>query len=152
MEDRIESAKAGAIAAVSGSLAAAPVGLLLPSGVGSAQWELDSDGLAISLALFGLVYRYATREDKENAMLKQGVVGAFAIPRAVATVHTSEACVPLPLVCGPPLGYLDWDMLRQLATQGVYSATAYGLAALAIESAMARGLLGRVTGKMDTTD
>ena len=42
------------------------------------RWELQADGLALTLFLFGVVYRYAVRRD-ENPMLKQGVVGAFVV-------------------------------------------------------------------------
>ena len=150
MEDRIESAKAGALAAVAGSLAATPVGALLPvPGVLTPQWEWDSDTLAASLALFGLVYRYATRSDADNDMLKQGAVGAFAITRVLASVRVGEQCTALPLECGPPLGYFDWAMLSQLASAGAHAAAAYGGAALAIEAAFDKGLLARVPGRMD---
>ena len=34
-----------------------------PSNAFDAQWELAHDGLAVMLGLFGLVYRYAVRQD-----------------------------------------------------------------------------------------
>ena len=67
MRERIESAKTGVLSAVAGSIAMAPFALLendtfYPSNAFTAQWELGHDGLAVMLALFGLVYRYAVRQ------------------------------------------------------------------------------------------
>ena len=45
----------------------------------------------------------AVRQDR-NPQLKQGVVGAFVITRALAMLQASEECSALPLSCGPPLG------------------------------------------------
>ena len=149
--DRLESAKAGAVAAVAGSLAALPAGLLLPGAL-SAQWEFDTDMQALSLALFGLVYRYAARPTGDPAsdkMLGQGAVGAFALTRAMAGVRVGPQCSAVPLVCGPPLGYFDWDMLGQAAVRGTTAALAFGGAALALEAAMERGLVGRARGVGD---
>ncbi len=66
-KERFESVKTGIVAAISGSIAMAPFALLTqksfyPSDALSAQWELSHDGLAIMLALFGIVYRYAVRK------------------------------------------------------------------------------------------
>ena len=55
-----------------------------------AQFEFDVDQISIAGALFGLVYRYAVRRDN-NPQLRQGVVGAFAITRSVATVRVSAS-------------------------------------------------------------
>ena len=68
--------------------------------------------LSLSLLLFGIVYRYAVRSD-DNPMLKQGAVGAFAITRAVSQLNAPDNCVPIPLDCGPPLGYFSWPMIIQ---------------------------------------
>ena len=73
--ERIESVKAGFLSAISGSIAMTPFALVAdksfyPSTAFSAQWELSHDGLAIMLALFGIVYRYAVRQDP-NPQLKQ---------------------------------------------------------------------------------
>lgn len=66
--ERIESVKAGVLSAVAGSVAMTPVAVLVnsdwyPSNAFDAQWELAHDGLAVMLGLFGLVYRYAVRQD-----------------------------------------------------------------------------------------
>jgi hypothetical protein len=65
--ERIESVKSGVFSALSGSVAMAPFALIVqksffPSDAFSAQWELQHDGLAVMLALFGIVYRYAVRQ------------------------------------------------------------------------------------------
>lgn len=119
--------------------------------------------LSLSLLLFGILYRYAVRGD-DNPMLKQGAVGAFAITRAVSQLRAPENCVPIPLDCGPPLGYFSWPMLIQGMAPQITSAAddsnarqifylsiwaigaescvqglaAYGVAALAIEFAFSK--------------
>ena len=82
-EERTESAKAGAIAAVAGSLCATPAALVASTAF-TPQWEFATDVLAVQLLLFGVVYRYAVRSD-DNEMLKQGAVGAFALVRTLTT-------------------------------------------------------------------
>ena len=70
------------------TLAALPAGLLLPGAL-SAQWEFDTDMQALSLALFGLVYRYAARPTGDPAsdkMLGQGAVGHMQ-ERALHGLH-----------------------------------------------------------------
>lgn len=67
--ERIESVKSGVLSALSGSVAMSPFALIAeksfyPSNAFSPQWELAHDGLAIMLALFGIVYRYAVRQVK----------------------------------------------------------------------------------------
>lgn len=141
-EERLESAKAGAIAVVSGSLLAAPAALLA-SDAFTAQWEFSTDALALQLALFGVVYRYAVRSD-DNDQLRQGAVGAFALTRTLAAARVGEQCTPLPLSCGPPLGYLDWNLLIQLAALFGESALAFGGAAFALEYAWDSGWAQRI--------
>ena len=141
-EERLESAKAGVIAAASGSLLAAPAALLA-SDAFSAQWEFSTDALAVQLALFGVVYRYAVRSD-DNDQLRQGAVGAFALTRTLAAARVGVQCTPLPLSCGPPLGYLDWDILLQLAALFGESALAFGGAAFALEYAWNSGWARRI--------
>ncbi len=65
--ERIESVKSGIISALFGSLVMTPFALVTsksfyPADAFSAQWEISHDGLAVMLALFGLVYRYAVRK------------------------------------------------------------------------------------------
>lgn len=136
-EERVESAKAGAVAAVAGSLLGAPAALLAPDRF-TAQWEFGADTLAVELLLFGLVYRYAVRSD-DNPMLKQGVVGAFALTRALSSAHVGDQCTAMPLSCGAPLGYLDWGLLGQLTVSLATSGVAFGAAAAALELCFGRG-------------
>uniref|UniRef100_A0A7S0LTL0 Solute carrier family 40 protein n=1 Tax=Coccolithus braarudii TaxID=221442 RepID=A0A7S0LTL0_9EUKA len=149
-EERVESAKVGVASALSGSLAMAPFALLLPSAF-SAQWELSHDVLAVMLFLFGLVYRYAVRSDS-NAMLKQGVIGAFALTRCLSALQASEQCTALPLVCGPPFSYLDYAMILQLLSVGFESFAAFGGSAFVIEACFERGLLTRLSGTLPTDE
>lgn len=149
---RVESVKAAALAAAVGSLVAAPVTLLLPALLPevpfppplSPQWELSTDSLAASLALFGLVFRYTAREDG-TLQLKNGVVGAFVSLRSLAAVTASPACTPIPLVCGPPLIYADWAMLGQFLAAALPAGAGFASAALALELAWATGLLARAS-------
>jgi len=148
--ERIESGKAAVVGAVVGSVCFAPVDLafqiLLDHGGGPtsplAQWEFNTDAAGLCSALFAVVYRYAVREDA-NPQLKDGCVGAFVLVRTLATVRVPDGCAALPLSCGPPLGYLDWSMLGQIAQGGIESAAAFGATAMAIEILAARGLLGK---------
>lgn len=108
---RAESGKAAAISLVAGTAGGLPFLLLgkffeIPPGFTPAAWELQADGLAVMLLLFGVVYRYAVRTD-DNPMLKQGVVGAFVITRSWALIEPPSTCSALPLNCGPPLGYFS---------------------------------------------
>ena len=58
-------------------------------------------GFLTVCVLLGLLT--AVRQDP-NPQLKQGVVGAFVITRALAMLQASDECTALPLSCGPPLG------------------------------------------------
>lgn len=141
-EERAESGKAAVLSAVAGSIATLPAALLAPDAF-SPQWEFATDALGVQLFLFGVVYRYAVRSD-DNDMLKQGAAGAFAVGRTLSSVKVPATCSALPLSCGPPLGYLSWDMIYQLAFFGIESALAFGGAAFALELAFDRGLVGRI--------
>jgi hypothetical protein len=112
-EERAESGKAAVIAALSGSACAAPAALLASTAF-TPQWEFATDTLVVQCLLFGVVYRYAVRSD-DSEQLKQGAVGAFAVCRTLNCVQVGAQCTAVPLNCGPPLGYLDWDMLVQLS-------------------------------------
>jgi len=145
-EQRIESGKVAVLASVAGSICHAPFSLsyVLLSGAGlSPQYEFNTDMLALTLALFGVVYRYAIRGDG-NPNLKQGVVGAFALTRALNLITVPAACTAIPLNCGAPLGYADWNILEQFALFGGGSFLAFGTAALAIEAAIRKGLIQKM--------
>jgi len=146
-KEKLESVKAAVLSAVAGSIAFGPVSLVLsesfyPADAWTSQWELAHDGLAVMLALFGLVYRYAVRQDP-NPQLKQGVVGAFVITRAWSMLQADPACSPVPLQCGPPLGYFNWHMLMQGGGAAAESILAFAAAAVALEVAFSKGWVGR---------
>ena len=89
-EQRIESAKAAAIAGAAGGLVALPAYAFGAGGLGPALLlGVGSD--ALTAALFGLTYRYALRRDVNNSMLQSGVVAAFALARASGALSVSLA-------------------------------------------------------------
>ena len=146
---RIESLKCAVVGAVSGSLCLAPFAayhdLLYSDALsvnGLAQWEFDTDMGALEGALFAIVYRYVIRED-DNPMLNQGCLGAFVLIRTLSRITTPTSCSALPLSCGAPLGYVNWDMINQGLLSGVESAALFGGAALAMEVAFDKGFIGK---------
>ena len=139
--ERAESAKAAVVGGVVGSVSFAPFDFLNHLGAVE-QWEFNTDAAALESALFAVVYRYATRED-ENPQLKQGAVGAFVLVRTLALVQVPGYCQALPLDCGAPFGYLNFNMIFQLAQGFVESSAAFGATALALEYLARRGLVGR---------
>mmetsp|Transcript_22301 Transcript_22301/g.75053 ORF Transcript_22301/g.75053 Transcript_22301/m.75053 type:complete len:220 (+) Transcript_22301:1419-2078(+) len=149
MAQRLESGKAAAIGALSGAVAGAPFAYVAAAGR-VAQWEFDVDMLSLSCALFAITYRYAVRED-DNPMLRLGVVGAFAIVRALPTVRVSDGCTPVPLRC-PPYGlYVDPTMALQGLGALVVGACAFGVVSIAIDQATARGWLLPSPASTDST-
>ena len=148
---RAESGKAGAVSLIAGTAGGLPFLLLgkaaeIPPGFTPAAWELQADGLAVMLLLFGVVYRYAVRTD-ENPMLKQGVVGAFVVTRSWALITPPATCSALPLNCGAPLGYFSWDMIAQGAFAAVETGTACAAAAFALEVCFNKGWIQRSTSE-----
>jgi hypothetical protein len=110
--EKIESVKAAVFSAIGGSLAVIPYAILKGAVLHfNADWEFNCDGLLILTApLFGITYRYAIRRDN-NPNLKQGVIGAFVITRAVASLKVADICTSIPLNCGPPFYLFTADML-----------------------------------------
>ena len=143
---RAESGKAGAVSLVAGVVAASPFLLFGPGAFEAPSWELQADGLAIMLLLFGVVYRYAIRTD-ENPMLKQGVVGAFVITRSWALLEPPSTCDVVPLNCGAPLGYFNWDMILQGSFAAVETGAACAAAAFALETCFEKGWIQRSTSE-----
>lgn len=111
--EKLESVKAAVFSAIGGSLAVIPYALIKGALLHfNSEWEFNIDGLLILTApLFGITYRYAIRRDN-NPNLKQGVIGAFVITRAVATVKVADICTSIPLNCGPPFYFFTDDMLK----------------------------------------
>jgi len=139
---RAESGKAAVVALLSGSTAALPFLLLDPGAFVSPAWEFQADGLALMLLLFGVVYRYAVRTDS-NPMLKQGVVGAFVVTRSWALITPASTCDVLPLSCGAPLGYFNWDMILSGTFNALETGAACAAAAFALELCFTKGLIQR---------
>lgn len=144
-EERFESVKASVVATAFGAVPLVPAAWLDAARL-TPRWEFQLDMLALDLALFGLVYRYAVREGDENPMLRLGVLGAFALPRALFLVEMPPECVPAPLSCGPPLGYFSWAMLAQAAWQLFTGGVALGGALYGLERAFGVGLIRRFAG------
>ena len=85
-EQRLESAKAGALGGAAGGLIALPAYAL-----GGGSVLAGVCGSAVSAALFAITYRYALRRDVGNGMLRMGVVAAFAVSRAAGAVSVAQA-------------------------------------------------------------
>eukprot|EP00439_Symbiodinium_sp_Y106_P013533 s1744_g1.t4 len=150
-EERLESTKAGISATGSGAVAMIPISLLDPDRL-TPRWEFQLDMLALDIFLFGLVYRYAVRTGDDNPMLRLGVLGAFALPRALFLVRMPAECQDtafqvwveaLPLSCGPPLGYFNWDMLAQVAWHFFSGTLVFAVALYGLERAIATGFVRR---------
>mmetsp|Transcript_13451 Transcript_13451/g.37849 ORF Transcript_13451/g.37849 Transcript_13451/m.37849 type:complete len:274 (-) Transcript_13451:104-925(-) len=140
MAQRIESLKSVVLGALAGGFSVTPVAYLhyvfFASGAGStAQWEFATDMSSLEAALFAIVYRYAVRANDNNPMLNQGVVGAFVVVRTLSNIRVTDTCQSIPLRCGPPLGYFDWNMIEQALWGGLESAVLFGAASLAMEVA-----------------
>jgi hypothetical protein len=139
--EKLESVKTALVSLVAGGVATLPFSLVLGtiSGFG-ATWEFETDGLALTLPLFGLVYRYAIRKDK-NPQLRAGVMGAFAITRAVSLVDVDASCSSIPLHCESVFILFTSGMLLQGLSRLIESYIAYYGSALAIDSLVNSGLL-----------
>ncbi|CAJ1411096.1 unnamed protein product [Effrenium voratum] len=134
-EERLESLKAGVAATASGATAMVPISLIDPDRL-TPRWEFQLDMLALDIFLFGVVYRYAIRAGDDNPMLKAGVAGAFALPRALFLVELPTNCQALPLNCGEPLGYFSWSMIFQALWQLFVGVTVLFFALYGLERAM----------------
>jgi len=122
-----ENTKTGATAALGGTVAAAPVkaATMIASKALTAQVAFSTYALAAQLMLFGVVYRYVVRTDG-NDMVKQGVVGMFAMCRALAsTTVTASTSYP--------------DAWLQIGAYFGESALAFAAGAAAIEYAWDKG-------------
>ena len=86
--ERIESAKAGTVAAVGGLLGSLPYLATAGHGLGSAA--LSAAQIFASCLLFGVTFRYVLAADKGNIQLKGGAVAAFGI---VSPLLSETACI-----------------------------------------------------------
>jgi hypothetical protein len=142
--ERIESVKAAVISVAGGIVALLPYGIV--KGIVynfSATWEFQFDATVLCLALFGITYRYAVRKDN-NPNLKQGVVGSFAITKALSFIDVPDSlCTSVPINCGPPFFLFSGSMLLQGVTAFIEAIIAYGGAAYIMERCMSSGLLSK---------
>ena len=149
---KIESTKAAVFGLFTGGIVVAPFNFLhdvLLKGAtisnGFAQFEFDTDMGSIMGALFAIVYRYCVRKGEEtNEMLPMGVIGAFAFVRTLSRVRVSTTCTPVPLQCGAPIGYFDWDMLGQAVYSGIESVALFGSVAYAMEYCYTKEWISRL--------
>ena len=90
-----------------------------------------------------LAREQAVRTD-DNDMLKMGVAGAFVVTRSWALLDAPAAtCTAMPLNCGPPLGFFNWDMIGSGILAAAQTACACAGAAFAIEFCFNRGWIRR---------
>ena len=80
-EDRLESIKAGAIAAIVGTLAGLPISFTQVSS--TSQLILPTAIAFVSCALFGVTFRYAVRKDLDDIHLKTGTAAAFGVVKGI---------------------------------------------------------------------
>ena len=137
--DRIESAKAATISAIGGVLLSLPLALSQFSGNAFNQFA-DVGATALSCALFGIVYRYAVRENIDDFQLKGGVVGAFGLVRGVG-----QAEVFMDVASNN--GELSFAAFAQAAAICGESVLVFLFAGLCVEAAMTREFVARKSGK-----
>lgn len=82
-EERWESVKAASVAALVGTLAAAPI--YLTKVTSSTELLLPLGVTFASCALFGVTFRYAVRRDLDDSHLKSGASAAFAVVKGTHT-------------------------------------------------------------------
>ncbi len=124
--ERIESLKVATVSAIGGSIIIGLPLFLLTGFLNqfNANWEIQHDYNVIVLVLFGITYRYANREtDEINVNQQQGIVGAFAVTRALSLVQASPICSSIPINCGDPFTFFTIDMF----VNGLISLIEYGL-------------------------
>jgi len=129
-----ENVKAGGITAFAGTIASAPVKAtaLMTSKAMTASLAFNTWSLAVELALFGIIYRYAVRSDGDD-LTKGGMLLMFTLFRALASTHMAEKTS----------GWTP-DMWLQFAAYFGESALAFGAAATALEYAWERGWTQRL--------
>ncbi len=98
-QERIESIKAGGVAALTGTSIGALLVALHPSLLSSNAYILRIAVATVSAFLFGITYRYIVRNDS-NPHLRSGAVGAFALTRSLGQL---ENIAPADLVFSEPL-------------------------------------------------
>eukprot|EP00850_Spirogloea_muscicola_P012978 SM000086S23030 [mRNA] locus=s86:120558:121855:- [translate_table: standard] len=95
--ERLESAKAAALAAAAGGAISLPfTSAVAGADLFSPAYLLSEAAVVITCLLFGVTYRYVLRRDLRNTQLKAGAVGAFAMTRGLAQVDTTQLLVGYP--------------------------------------------------------
>ncbi|KFK28973.1 hypothetical protein AALP_AA7G072100 [Arabis alpina] len=130
-KERLESAKAGAIAAAVGTIAELPFAL---SQVSSIEQLLLPLGVAFaSCALFGVTFRYAVRRDLDDSHLKSGAVAAFGFVKGLGMLSR-----------GPPLE-LSWESIVSHGIDGAVlvsqSVLIFAFASIALDFCFKMNLL-----------
>ena len=133
--ERIESLKAGTLAALSFTLVYSLIAVVNMSVLGEQfeelaalsittafEWVVKVAIAAASGFLFGVTYRYVIRED-ENPHLKDGAVLAFGLVRGLAPVEMEHHLI---------------DAVWSLGVVGVESILCFAIARLAIDWAIHR--------------
>jgi hypothetical protein len=140
--ERIESLKAGIVAAAAMGVALAGIlglGWSLPIGTGPTSiWWLEGASALIAGFLFGITYRYIVRQD-QNSHLKSGAILAFGLVRGLAQISPmiAEGLRPID---GPLL--LDSVLLLDVGRCGLIvleSIVLFATAQLALDQALHRG-------------
>lgn len=149
--ERIESVKSGVAAAVGGTICFAPyavISAIVSPDHFSTQWEFNHDMFAVSIALFGITYRYAIR-NSSNPQLKLGVIGAFTLTRVLNLIHTSDFCSPIPLNCGFPFYYVSIPMAIEGGLYLLESLLGYGGGALLLDYCFANRYINKFVGEVE---
>ena len=137
--ERIESAKVGTVSAIGGVLLSLPLALSQFSGNAFNQFA-DVGATALSCALFGVVYRYAVRENIDDFQLKGGVVGVFGL---VLGVGQAEVFMDV----ASNNDELSFAAFAQAAAICGESVLVFLFAGLCVEAAMTREFILRKSGK-----
>ncbi|MGD1952624.1 MAG: hypothetical protein ACFB14_23715 [Leptolyngbyaceae cyanobacterium] len=124
-QERIESIKAGGVAAFTGA-GVSGVLVALASSPTLAAGSLRIAVATVSAFLFGVTYRYIVRNDA-NPHLRSGAVGAFALTRSLGQLESLDPpslaladALPLVLPIAESFGLflgvrlvLDWGLKQQ---------------------------------------
>ena len=106
----------------------------------AAEGRRRDGATALSCALFGIVYRYAVRENIDDFQLKGGVVGAFGLVRGVGQ---AEVFMDVALNNDE----LSFAAFAQAAAICGESVLVFLFAGLCVEAAMTREFILRKSGK-----
>jgi len=139
--------RASIVGFITGIVAVSPVTYLdshnLPSELienESSQFLFDTLTGGISAAAFATVYRYFIEPNPNKSHnMRNNIVGLFIICRSVSRIRASAYCDGL--ICGAPLGFMDWDMLQAFAINSFEDLALFGAAALVLEYACEKGFV-----------